>query len=673
MQYKHTVIKTNHLLGKIVMKNKKPILSNIALKRTIFFSPLLLLTAFISQSIVPSATAQVLSNQHQEKLAQKPVKSDLEIAFTRTNTLINIWLTILSLFPVALIAVLWFFRRAIIREIVERGMQQIQGIENLQTQLTTVQIEAKNLIRESQNTTQELAQEVDNFKHKIQGEQENLSMLLSDLPKSKQEFLTALEIEVKSAQENISNLEFTLNTQLERLNLSAQQQKITIDNIKKLETELLSEFIKLKLEVENQKDIAIVDIEQSRSNLISQFNLVESEAQAQKYQTFENLVKLQVEFTGELSQFQLDVKNQKDIVINNIENLNNLFKSEVTELKTDTQIQKYQFIEDLSRSQGEFSQQLTELQNAAIQRKQQIIEDLEKSGEEFTSQFSDLQNDVQKQQITILENLQKLEIDAQQRKDIILKELAEITPPPVIEKAPEPLQPETSLNDYLKEAEKLFLEKRHQDALAIYEQIIKIQPENPENWLKRGILFNRLNRYKDAIMSYNQAIKINPEYHQAWCDIGVSCGKLGKHQEAFNCFDKAIQIKPDDGVAWVNRGLSLVELERYEDAITSFDKALEFQPNSPKIWHKRGYTLVRLGEDDQAIISFDKALEIKPDYHIVYYHKAACYALQRQVKLALENLQKAIEFNPNYREEAGNDIDFDALKNEPDFQKLIQG
>ncbi|MFO5441033.1 MAG: hypothetical protein ACLBM4_20815 [Dolichospermum sp.] len=77
MQYKHTVIKTNHRLGKIVMKNKNPILSNLALKSTIFFSPLLLLTALISPSIVPSATAQVLSNQRQEKLAQKPVKSDL--------------------------------------------------------------------------------------------------------------------------------------------------------------------------------------------------------------------------------------------------------------------------------------------------------------------------------------------------------------------------------------------------------------------------------------------------------------------------------------------------------------------------------------------------------------------------------------------------------------------
>jgi tetratricopeptide (TPR) repeat protein len=80
-----------------------------------------------------------------------------------------------------------------------------------------------------------------------------------------------------------------------------------------------------------------------------------------------------------------------------------------------------------------------------------------------------------------------------------------------------------------------------------------------------------------------------------------------------------------------------------------------------------------LGEDDEAITNFDKALEIKPDYPSAYYHKAACYALQRKVELALENLQKAIELNLDYREEAGSDIDFDEIKNEPGFQKLIQG
>jgi DNA repair exonuclease SbcCD ATPase subunit len=240
------------------MKNKNPIFSNLALKSTIFLSPLLLSIAFISGYTVLSATAQVLSNQEREDLARlrKETKT-FEGALTRTNTLLNIWLTILSLFPVALIAILWFFRRAVIREIVERAIQQIQGIENLQAQLTTVQEEAKKLINLSQNTTQELAEEVNNLKQKIQGEEENLSILLSDLPKSKQEFLTALETEVKSAQENISNLEFRLNTQLEQLTLSAQQQKITIDNIKKLEFELFSQFTQLKSEVENQKDIKV--------------------------------------------------------------------------------------------------------------------------------------------------------------------------------------------------------------------------------------------------------------------------------------------------------------------------------------------------------------------------------------------------------------------------------
>lgn len=320
MAYKHTAVNTNHRIGKIVMKNKNPLYSNLALKSAIFLSPLLLSTAFISGYLVPSATAQVLSNQEREELArlrqetrtQKQVQSDFERAFTRTNTLLNIWLTILSLFPVALIAILWFFRRAVIREIGERAMQQIQGIENLQTQLTTVQAEAKQLIQKSKNTTQELAQEVNALKQKIQGEEENLSILLSDLPKSKQEFLTALEIEVKSAQENISNLEFRLNTQLEQLTLSAQQQKITIDNIKKLEFELFSQFTQLKSEVENQKDIAISDIEKSRAGLISQFQGLESETQQEKFHIVENLAKLQSEFNNELSQFELDVKTQKN-------------------------------------------------------------------------------------------------------------------------------------------------------------------------------------------------------------------------------------------------------------------------------------------------------------------------------------------------------------------------
>ena len=47
----------------------------------------------------------------------------------------------------------------------------------MQAQLTTVQEEAKKLINLSQNTTQELAEEVNNLKQKIQGEEENLSIL----------------------------------------------------------------------------------------------------------------------------------------------------------------------------------------------------------------------------------------------------------------------------------------------------------------------------------------------------------------------------------------------------------------------------------------------------------------------------------------------------------------
>ena len=157
----YTATNTNQQIGKVVMNSKNSMFSNLTLKRALFLSPLLIASVFISGYPIVSAHAQGLSNPEREELAKlreqskikKQVQSDFEIAFTRTNTLLNIWLTILSLFPVALIAILWFFRRAIIREIVEKATQQIEGIENLQTQLTTVQTEAKQLIQESQNVT----------------------------------------------------------------------------------------------------------------------------------------------------------------------------------------------------------------------------------------------------------------------------------------------------------------------------------------------------------------------------------------------------------------------------------------------------------------------------------------------------------------------------------------
>jgi len=150
------------------MKTKNQAVFALFVKSAIIFSPLLLSASIASGQSAPlskpaTTPAAVLSNQEREELtrlrAEKQVQSDLKSAFSRTTILINIWLVILSLFPLAIIALLWLLRRAIIREIVERAMQQLDGVEKLQSQLTTVKQDTENLIQEVQKINYDLEEE----------------------------------------------------------------------------------------------------------------------------------------------------------------------------------------------------------------------------------------------------------------------------------------------------------------------------------------------------------------------------------------------------------------------------------------------------------------------------------------------------------------------------------
>ncbi|NJN74682.1 MAG: tetratricopeptide repeat protein, partial [Limnothrix sp. RL_2_0] len=50
---------------------------------------------------------------------------------------------------------------------------------------------------------------------------------------------------------------------------------------------------------------------------------------------------------------------------------------------------------------------------------------------------------------------------------------------------------------------------------------------------------------EEAIASYDQAIKIQPDYYQAWLNRGINLDNLSKYEEAIASFDQALEIKPD--------------------------------------------------------------------------------------------------------------------------------
>lgn len=115
------------------------------------------------------------------------------------------------------------------------------------------------------------------------------------------------------------------------------------------------------------------------------------------------------------------------------------------------------------------------------------------------------------------------------------------------------------------QADTLYKAKRYEEAIFIYDQILKLDSGNARIWNNKGLCFNNLDRHADAISCYDKALNINPKHVLAWCNRGISLMKLNKHEDALQCFCKAMEIDPKSDVALNNRVLCENELIRIHE------------------------------------------------------------------------------------------------------------
>jgi tetratricopeptide (TPR) repeat protein len=213
---------------------------------------------------------------------------------------------------------------------------------------------------------------------------------------------------------------------------------------------------------------------------------------------------------------------------------------------------------------------------------------------------------------------------------------------------------------------------RYQEAINSLERTLELKPDYYEAWNNRGIALVELGRYQEAIDSYNIALKIKSDQHEAWHNRGIALVELARYEEAVDSYEGALEFKPDKHEAWYNRGIALVKLGRYEEAIDSYERAIKLKPDFLEAWYNRGAALRNLGRYEEAIASYDMAIKIVSNESNSHYGKACCYGLQGNVKGAVESLHQAIILNPECQEAAKTEADFDGIRNENQFQALVE-
>jgi len=87
---------------------------------------------------------------------------------------------------------------------------------------------------------------------------------------------------------------------------------------------------------------------------------------------------------------------------------------------------------------------------------------------------------------------------------------------------------------------------RHQ-ALAVVDEALRLQPNDPDTWALRGAILRALNRIVDSDSAYEQALRIQPDHATSINDMALNRLRQGRLSTALRGFLGAANIDPTIG------------------------------------------------------------------------------------------------------------------------------
>lgn len=95
-------------------------------------------------------------------------------------------------------------------------------------------------------------------------------------------------------------------------------------------------------------------------------------------------------------------------------------------------------------------------------------------------------------------------------------------------------------------------------AQALYDRVLIIQPDFAEAWNRRATIFLARQNYPEALRDVNEALRLEPRHFGAWGGLGAVMESLGSKDEALAAYKIALEIYPlytsaKKGVARIQR------------------------------------------------------------------------------------------------------------------------
>ena len=120
-------------------------------------------------------------------------------------------------------------------------------------------------------------------------------------------------------------------------------------------------------------------------------------------------------------------------------------------------------------------------------------------------------------------------------------------------------------------------------------------------------------------------------------------------------------------------GEALRSLDRYREALGPLEAAAQLRPGDLSAAMALGWCYKRTHRLAQAIDALERAVPENADEPLLHYNLACYWSLAGQPVKAIRALEEALDLNPNIRDRVPSEHDFDAIRTNPEFARLVAG
>lgn len=202
--------------------------------------------------------------------------------------------------------------------------------------------------------------------------------------------------------------------------------------------------------------------------------------------------------------------------------------------------------------------------------------------------------------------------------------------------------------ELLKKAQQLQRQGDLTEALALYQQLLRDNPDNADLLHQIAILYAQQEDYSGAWEYLEQAAQHQPRSAAIHNSKGNVLLRQGQKDAALAEYQKAVHIDRHYAIAYNNIGRCFYLQEKFIAAEKAYSKALELNPQFGDAYYNSGVLWLKLGDLDKSQICLEKALELNQRNPAIYGQMAQIYLQRADYAQAIEWLRERLILTPHH-------------------------